>query len=119
MKTTTVTTIIIFFIIASSLLPNDSYAQTRPITLQNALNTALQNNLQLRSANLSVQQRTALQRTAFDVPRTEFALQQTPVEGGSMDNSIGFVQPFLYQQFIKASQSCYVSKLPWHRKKEV
>lgn len=94
MKTTTVTTIIIFFIIASSLLPNDSYAQTRPITLQNALNTALQNNLQLRSANLSVQQRTALQRTAFDVPRTEFALQQTPVEGGSMDNSIGFVQPF-------------------------
>ena len=93
MKTTTVTAIIIFFI-ASSLLANKSYGQTQPITLQTALNTALQNNLQLKSANLSVQQQTALQKTAFDVPRTEILLQQDATAGGSPGNSIGIIQPF-------------------------
>ena len=93
MKSTTVTTIIIFFI-AATLFTNNSFAQTKPITLQTALNTALKNNLQLNSANLSVQQKTALQRTAFDVPRTELVLSQGAAEGGGNDNSIGIVQPF-------------------------
>ena len=93
MKSTTVTTIIIFFI-AATLFTNNSFAQTRPITLQTALNTALQNNLLLKSANISVQQKTTLQRTAFDVPRTEITLQQDAADGGSQGNSIGILQPF-------------------------
>ncbi len=94
MKTTTITTLVIFFITAASFFTNRSYAQTKPITLQNALNTALQNNLQLKSANLSVQQQSALQRTAFDVPRTEIILQQDATSGGSPGNGIGIIQPF-------------------------
>ncbi len=94
MKTTTITTLVIFFITTASFFTNRSYAQAKPITLQNALNAALQNNLQLKSANLSVQQQTALQRTAFDVPRTEITLQQDAADGGSQGNSIGIVQPF-------------------------
>jgi cobalt-zinc-cadmium resistance protein CzcA len=94
MKTSIQTTLIIFFIGAASLFSGSSFAQTKPITLQVALNTALQNNLQLKSANLSVQQQTALQRTAFDVPRTEITLQQDAADGGSQGNSIGIVQPF-------------------------
>lgn len=94
MKTTTITTIIIFFIATLSFFPNVCHAQAKQITLQSALNTALQNNLQLKSANLSVQQQITLQGTAFDVPRTEFTLQQSPTEIGDMDNSIGVVQPF-------------------------
>jgi cobalt-zinc-cadmium resistance protein CzcA len=94
MKTTTITTLVIFFITTASFFTDRSYAQTKPITLQNALNTALQNNLQLKSTNLSVQQQTALQRTAFDVPRTEITIQQDVADGGSQGNSIGIVQPF-------------------------
>ncbi len=94
MKTTTVTSLVIFFIGAASFFTNSSYAQTNPITLQNALNAALQNNLQVKTAALSVQQKTALQRTAFDVPRTEFSLLQDAAGGGSQGNSIGIVQPF-------------------------
>jgi len=94
MKTTTATTLVIFFITTASLFANNSFAQTRPITLQTALNTALQNNLQLKSAGLSVQQQTALQRTAFDVPRTEILLQQDATAGGSPGNSLGIIQPF-------------------------
>jgi cobalt-zinc-cadmium resistance protein CzcA len=94
MKTTTITPLIIFFIGSAMLLANSSFAQTKPITLQAALNTTLQNNLQLKSANLSVLQQSALQRTAFDVPRTEITMQQDAADGGSQGNSIGFVQPF-------------------------
>jgi cobalt-zinc-cadmium resistance protein CzcA len=108
MKTTSITTTIIFFIIAALLLTNNSFAQTKPITLQSALNIALQNNLQLKSANLSVQQQTAFQRTAFDIPRTEIVLQQGAAEGGGNDNSIGFVQPFalpvVYKKQLKLLQ---------------
>ena len=93
MKTTPITTTLFLFIVAT-LFANNSFAQTRPITLQDAVNTALQNNLQLKSANISVQQQTALQRTAFDVPRTEITLQQDAADGGSQGNSIGVVQPF-------------------------
>ena len=94
MKPTTIITTVILFITAASLFTNISWAQSRPITLQTALSTALQNNLQVKSANLSVQQHTALQRTAFDVPRTEILLQQDATAGGSPGNSIGIIQPF-------------------------
>jgi cobalt-zinc-cadmium resistance protein CzcA len=90
---TPIVSIVIFFITAA-VLPASSHAQTKPITLQEALNTARQNNLQLKSANLSVQQQAALQPSAFDLPRTEFLLSQSPSEIGDMDNSIGVTQPF-------------------------
>ena len=94
MKTTLIIPTITLLVIITSLFTNKSIAQTKTITLQSALNTALQNNLQLKSANLSVQQQTALQRTAFDISRAEISLKQDPTSGGSPDNSIGIVQPF-------------------------
>lgn len=93
MKPTIATPAIILF--GASLLASlNTKAQTKPITLQGALNIAMQNNLQIKSANISVQQQTALQGTAFDVQRTEVTMQQSPAEGGGMDNSIGVIQPF-------------------------
>ncbi|WP_121355974.1 CusA/CzcA family heavy metal efflux RND transporter [Flavisolibacter nicotianae] len=94
MKPITTIPLIILFIVASLFASIRTNAQVKPITLQGALNTAMQNNLQIKSANISVQQQTALQPSAFDVPRTEFMLQQSPSDIGDMDNSIGVVQPF-------------------------
>ncbi len=94
MKPITTTLIIIFFMGTCLFASTHAMAQAKPITLQDALNTALQNNLQIKSANLSVQQQAALQASAFDVPRTELMLQQSPSDIGDMDNSIGVVQPF-------------------------
>jgi cobalt-zinc-cadmium resistance protein CzcA len=94
MKKPSLSVIIIFLMAASATLVNNGYAQTKSVTLESALNIALQNNLQLNSATLSVKQQTALQRTAFDVPRTEFVLQQNAGDGGGADNGIGIIQPF-------------------------
>ena len=104
MKTIPVT-IILIFVLAGLFTTNSSYAQTKPLTLQTALNTALQNNLKLKSVNLSVQQQIALQRTAYDIPRTEIVLQQDATAGGSPGNSIGIVQqsalPIVYKNQAK------------------
>ena len=94
MRTVTATPILILFVGVSLLLSINAKAQSKPITLQTALNEAMQNNMQIKSANISVQQQTALQGTAFDVQRTETILQQDVADGGSQGNSIGIVQPF-------------------------
>jgi cobalt-zinc-cadmium resistance protein CzcA len=86
--------VLIIFVCALMIVPAKIHAQTKSITLQSALNTAIENNLQLKSAEFSVQQQSVLQRTAVDIPRTEVILQQDVADGGSQGNSLGVIQPF-------------------------
>ena len=92
MKTINSSAIILIFIASSFLIGEKSYAQTTTITLERALNTALQNNLQLKTTNINIQRQTSLQKTAYDIPKTEILLQQDATAGGSPGNSIGIVQ---------------------------
>jgi cobalt-zinc-cadmium resistance protein CzcA len=87
--------IIILCVATSFLIPcNRSVAQNRPLTLENALNIARQNNLQLKASEINIKQSTTLQRTAFDPPKTDILLQQDVADGGSSGNSIGIIQQF-------------------------
>ena len=56
MKIKNETTIALFFVTGISFISNRTYAKVKPVTLQSALNTAYKNNLQLKSAELSVKQ---------------------------------------------------------------
>ena len=94
MKNFSLITIAFVFIVTGSTFTNSACAQIPPVNLETALNMALQNNLQLNSANLSVSRQTVLQRSAFDIPKTEFTLQQDAADGGSQGNSIGITQSF-------------------------
>jgi cobalt-zinc-cadmium resistance protein CzcA len=106
-------------LIAGGLLlfqQNTTQAQTRlPLTLDSAISKALKNNLQLRSAGLSVEQARALQKSGTDLSKTEFLLTQDPTSGGNMDNSIGLSQtiawPGLYknQRQLLAKQTLLAS----------
>ncbi len=102
MKPFTVQQLPLFLTAAALLLAATSQAQTKPITLQIALNTALENNLQIKNAHLVVRQQAALQRTAFDLPRTEIVLQQDAGDGGSQGNSVGLLQPFSLPMLYKS-----------------
>jgi cobalt-zinc-cadmium resistance protein CzcA len=103
------------FLLAGGLLmfqQNTAQAQTNePLTIDSAISKALKNNLQLRSAGLSVQQAHALQKSGTDLSKTEILLTQDPTSGGNMDNSIGVSQtiawPGLYknQRQLLAKQS--------------
>ncbi len=76
--------------------------QSTALTLDSAVARALRNNLQVRSANLSIQQARALEKSAVDIPKTELMATQDPTSGGNIDNAIGLTQtiawPGLYKQ---------------------
>lgn len=67
-----------------------------PLTLDSAIAIAVRNNLQLKSANLNITKNRALQKTAFDLPKSELMLTQDPTSGGNIDNAIGITQSFAW-----------------------
>jgi heavy metal efflux system protein len=99
MKTISNLSIIVFAILF--LIAGETHSQAKPITLESALNTALQNNLQLKTSDLSLQRQTILQQTAFALPKTEILLNQDAADGGSQGNSIGVLQQFAFPTVYK------------------
>jgi len=75
--------------------------QSTPLTLDSAIAKALNQNLRVRSAGLSVDQARALQKSSADLPKTEFLLTQDPTSGGNIDNSIGVTQNIAWPGFYK------------------
>ena len=76
-------------------------AQTQPLSLNDCINIALQNNLQVKTVSLEVEQGKLLQRSAFDPAKTNINLTQDPTSGGNIDNSIGFTQSFALPRLYK------------------
>ncbi len=70
------------------------FAQTQQLSLNDCISIALQNNLQIKTASLEVEQGKALQHSAFDPAKTNINLTQDPTSGGNMDNALGFTQSF-------------------------
>jgi len=81
---------------------NTANAQNKmPLTLDSAINKALKNNLQIRSAGLSVEQARALQKSGTDIPKTELMVTQDPTSGGNIDNAIGITQTIAWPGVYK------------------
>jgi cobalt-zinc-cadmium resistance protein CzcA len=79
------------------LLPFGGFAQTAPaptgpLTLQQALQTGLSQNLSVQSSALQVQQQRALTRTGYDIPRTVLDYQRGQISGGLIDQSFNVIQ---------------------------
>ncbi|WBO86159.1 CusA/CzcA family heavy metal efflux RND transporter [Hymenobacter yonginensis] len=82
------------------LLPFSGFAQTNPappaptgpLTLQQALQTGLSQNLSVQSSALQVQQQRALTRTGYDIPRTVLDYQRGQISGGLIDQSFNVIQ---------------------------
>jgi cobalt-zinc-cadmium resistance protein CzcA len=94
----------IFILIGASLLWPTTKLQAQnnpPLTLDSAIAKALRNNLQIRSAGLSVEQSRALQKSGTDIPKTELMLTQDPTSGGNMDNAIGITQNIAWPGLYK------------------
>lgn len=114
--------ILIMLGLAIGKLTNVQAQNRAPLTLDSAISKAIKNNLQVRSANLSVEQARALQKSGTDIPKTELMVTQDPTSGGNMDNAIGITQniawPGLYknqrklfhQQTILAERSGHLTR---------
>ncbi|TGE10493.1 CusA/CzcA family heavy metal efflux RND transporter [Hymenobacter fodinae] len=63
-----------------------------PLTLQQALQTGLRQNLSLQSSALQAQQQRALTRTGYDIPRTVLDYQRGQISGPLTDQSFNVIQ---------------------------
>jgi cobalt-zinc-cadmium resistance protein CzcA len=117
--------VVILFVVCGLMFLQQNQAQAQsslPLTLDSAISMAVKNNLRLRSAELSVEQARALQRSGTDLSKTEILVTQDPTSGGNMDNSIGITQniawPGLYknqrkllsQQTLLASSTSNITR---------
>jgi cobalt-zinc-cadmium resistance protein CzcA len=82
-----------------------SQAQTaKSLTLEESIQTAIQNNPQLRRSALEVSQNKVLQGTAFNPEKTVITLTQDPTSGGNIDNSLGVTQTFAFPTVYSAQR---------------
>ena len=70
------------------------HGQEVRLNLQECIDAALRDNLDLRSSNLEVAKSQDLQGSWLDLPQTSISLSQDPTSGGSPDNAVTFSQSF-------------------------
>lgn len=92
--------IIIWLMISFSLIPGGSRAQAvktaplRPITLQQAIDTALKNNSSIKLANYAVDLQRSLKSNAVNLEKMNFSLIQGQINSINYDNHINISQRF-------------------------
>lgn len=80
------------------LLTTHSFSQTisKPLTLDDAIKIALQNNPQVKSASLGIEQQNALKKTAFDLPKTNISVMNGQYNSTITDNYYGITQDIYF-----------------------
>ncbi|MFN4257009.1 MAG: CusA/CzcA family heavy metal efflux RND transporter [Saprospiraceae bacterium] len=76
-------------------------AQT-PISVQAAVDSALKNHPALRPFELEIEQNRALQRTARDLPKTDFGLETGQINTAYWDNRLSATQSFSSRKTYRA-----------------
>jgi cobalt-zinc-cadmium resistance protein CzcA len=86
----------ILVLIGSLFISKVEAQQSKPITLQNALQLALDSNLAVRSAAYSVEVQRALKGASWDIPKTSIEGQYGQFNSYSKDNSFTVSQSFAF-----------------------
>lgn len=94
------------------------HGQEVRLNLQECIDAALRDNLDLRSSNLEVAKSLDLQGSWLDLPQTSISLSQDPTSGGSPDNAVTFSQSFEFptsyvakRKYLKAETEVAKSNL--------
>ncbi|MBK9391573.1 MAG: CusA/CzcA family heavy metal efflux RND transporter [Bacteroidetes bacterium] len=80
----------------TSMLSSLRAQQARSINLQDAIQMALDSNLSVKSASLSIDAQKALKGSSIDLPKTSIDGQYGQFNSYSNDNSIGITQSFAF-----------------------
>lgn len=88
--------IILFLILGFSFLNKAQSQHPKAINLQDAIQLALDNNLNIRSAAYSVEEQKALKYASWDIPKTAFDGQYGQFNSFNKDNSFSISQSFAF-----------------------
>jgi cobalt-zinc-cadmium resistance protein CzcA len=107
MKPTINTALLILFIAGSIFIPSYSSAQNntgteeRVITLQQAVDEAIKNNGNIKSANYSIDLQKALRRSGVNIDKTNISIAQGQINSINYDNNFNITQRFEYPTVYK------------------
>ncbi|HEY1164041.1 MAG TPA: efflux RND transporter permease subunit, partial [Chitinophaga sp.] len=102
------TATVLIMVAALGLLPGkQAPAQSKPLSLQDCINMALQHNLNVKTASLEVEQSRAMTRSSFDPGKTNLMLTQDPTSGGNIDNALGITQSFALPGLYKNQKNVF------------
>ncbi len=74
-------------------IPGLTLAQdTKPLSVEECIKRAVKDNLQSKLSTLGILQSKSLEKTGWDIQKTNVLLTQDPTSGGNIDNSLGISQ---------------------------
>lgn len=85
-------------------------SQSQTITIQQGINTALQNNPSIRSSNLQIEQQRILSTTYRDFGKTNISLQYGQSSSINYDNYLSIEQPIPNPSLFKNQKAYYEEK---------
>jgi cobalt-zinc-cadmium resistance protein CzcA len=92
---------------------SNATAQTTPkqITVEDAISTALKNNLELQSQQLNVQSSQSLKKSVFELPKTNFNLQYGQYNSINRDLGFQINQSIPFPSYYSAKSNLYKAEL--------
>jgi len=96
-KPMSTTSTIIILLFACSMISQKTFAQdNKSLTLNDAIKIARQNNPQIKSATLEVEQQNVLKKTSFDLPKTNISVLNGQYSSKARDIYIGITQDIYF-----------------------
>jgi cobalt-zinc-cadmium resistance protein CzcA len=92
---------------------SNATAQTtpKPLTVEDAISTALKNNLELQSQQLNVQSSQSLKKSVFELPKTNFNLQYGQYNSINQDMGFQINQSIPFPTYYSAKSNLYKAEL--------
>ncbi len=103
-------TVVVLIMICSCFVTNAQTTQ-KNITVEDAISTALKNNLSLQSQQLKVQSSTALKKSPFELPKTNVNLQMGQYNSINQDKAFQVSQNIPFPGYYSARSSLYKAQL--------
>lgn len=92
-----------------------SYAQNRPLSLEECLSTAMDNNPELKAVQKEIDIFQARNGSYLDLPGTRVELSQSSTEGAGMDNGLTFSQEFDFPTVYIGKRKVYKAEEKFQR----
>ncbi|MBS1647478.1 MAG: CusA/CzcA family heavy metal efflux RND transporter [Bacteroidetes bacterium] len=99
--------ILAFFLFAV----NTSHAQTKSISVEEAIKTAQQNNLRIKAQDLNVQAAKVIKKTAFELPKTAFNTQLGQYNSINQDKGFSIIQNIPFPSYFSEKALLYKEEI--------
>jgi cobalt-zinc-cadmium resistance protein CzcA len=110
-KKSQITSISVFIIVLFFFQNANAQSTSRQLSVEEIINIALNNNLELQSQQLNVQSASMLKKSVFELPKTNVNVQFGQNNSINQDNSFQISQSIPFPSYYKAKSGLYSAEL--------